>query len=150
MPTAAATVKPSTPQSGAAGIVRCCQRHARGGRFDVFPDLPRSEFLGLLRDATVLVGNSSSGIIEAASLGTPVIDVGPRQRGRERSQNVTNVPYSEAAIRRELKRIWNNGRPRRFRGRNVYGGGGAGRKIADVLARLDLPDPRLRRKLIAY
>jgi UDP-N-acetylglucosamine 2-epimerase len=103
-----------------------------------------------LRDATVLVGNSSSGIIEAASLGTPVIDVGTRQCGRARSQNATNVPYSEAAIRRELKRIWNDGRPRRFRGRNVYGGGGAGRKIADALARLNLSDPRLRRKLIAY
>ena len=135
---------------GAAGIVRCWRERAAEERFDVFPDLPRPQFLGLLRDATVLVGNSSSGIIEAASLGTPVIDVGPRQRGRERSQNVTNVPYSETAVRRALKRIWNNGRPKRFRGRNVYGGGGAGRKIADVLARLDLPDPRLRRKLIAY
>jgi hypothetical protein len=50
-----------------------------------------------MRDAVVMVGNSSSGIIEAASFGTPVIDVGPRQLGRERSQNVTNVPYSEDA-----------------------------------------------------
>ena len=144
-----AIVYPNT-DPGAAGIVRCWRERAAEGRFDVFPDLPRQQFLGLVRDATVLVGNSSSGIIEAASLGTPVIDVGTRQCGRERSQNVTNVPYSEAAIRRELKRIWNDGRPRRFRGRNVYGGGGAGRKIADVLARLDLSDPRLRRKLIAY
>ena len=144
-----AIIYPNT-DPGAAGIARCWRAHATDARFRMFPDLPRPQFLGLLRDATVLVGNSSSGIIEAASFGTPVIDVGPRQRGRERSQNVTNVPYSEAAIRRALKRIWNDGRPKRFRGRNVYGGGGAGRKIAGVLARLDLSDPCLRRKLIAY
>ncbi len=134
---------------GAPGIVRCWREHATGDRFEVFPDLPRDEFLGRMRDAAVLVGNSSSGIIEAASFGTPVVDVGPRQLGRERSQNVTNVPYSEAAIRRALKRIWNNGRPRRFRGPNVYGGGGAGLRIARVLAGLKIDD-RTRRKLIAY
>ena len=141
-------VYPNT-DPGAAGIVRCWREHATGARYEVFSDLPRDQFLGRLRNATVLVGNSSSGIIEAASFGTPVIDVGPRQQGRERSQNVTSMPYSEAAIRRELKRLWNNGRPKRFRGRNVYGGGGAGRKIAAVLARVDLGD-RTRRKLIAY
>jgi UDP-N-acetylglucosamine 2-epimerase (non-hydrolysing)/GDP/UDP-N,N'-diacetylbacillosamine 2-epimerase (hydrolysing) len=144
-----AIVYPNT-DPGAAGIVRCWHRHATGARFELFPDLPRPQFLGLLRGATMLVGNSSSGIIEAASFGTPVIDVGPRQLGRERSKNVTSVPYSEAAIQRALARIWNDGRPKLFRGRNVYGGGGAGRRIAEVLARLDLHDPRLRRKLIAY
>ena len=92
---------------------------------------------------------SGSKIIEAASFGTPVLDVGPRQLGRERSQNVTNVPYSEPAIRRALEKIWNDGRPRRFRGRNVYGSGGAGLRIARVLASLKIDD-RMRRKLIAY
>ena len=46
-------------------------------------DLPRGMFLGLLRDAAALIGNSSAGIIEAASFGTPVLDLGPRQTGRE-------------------------------------------------------------------
>lgn len=112
-------------------------------------NLSRPQFLGLLRDAAVLVGNSSSGIIEAASFGTPVIDVGPRQKGRDRSENVTNVPYNQVAIGRALARIWNNGRPKRFPRRNVYGGSGAGQKIATILARLPLND-RLRRKLISY
>ena len=143
-----AIIYPNT-DPGAAGIVRCWRELRTDSRCRVFPDLPRPTFLGLLRDAAVLVGNSSSGIIEAASFGTPVIDVGPRQLGRERSENVTNVPYSEAAIRRALKRIWNNGRPQRFRGRNVYGSGGAGLRIARVLAGLRI-DGKTRRKLIAY
>ena len=141
-------VYPNT-DPGSAGIVRCWREHARGDRFKVFPDLPRAAFLGRMRGAAVMVGNSSSGIIEAASFGTPVVDVGPRQLGRERSQNVTNVPYSEAAIRRALKRNWNYGHPKRFRGRNVYGSGGAGLRIARALAGLKIDD-RTRRKLIAY
>jgi UDP-N-acetylglucosamine 2-epimerase len=102
-----------------------------------------------MRDAAVLVGNSSSGIIEAASFGTPVVDIGPRQTGRERSANVTHVPAQAKAIRAALGSIWRNGRPRRLPVKNVYGGGGAGKRIAAELARLSV-DRRLLRKLIAY
>lgn len=102
-----------------------------------------------MRDAAVLVGNSSSGIIEAASFGTPVVDIGPRQMGRERGRNVVNVPYDAARLRAELDRLWNRGKPRRFTSGNIYGGGGAASKTASVLASLKLDD-RLLRKLIAY
>jgi UDP-N-acetylglucosamine 2-epimerase len=102
-----------------------------------------------MRDAAVLVGNSSSGIIEAASFGTPVVDIGPRQMGRERWRNVVNVPYDAGRIRTELTRLWNRGKPRRFTSANIYGGRGTAAKIASVLAALTLDD-RLIRKLIAY
>jgi UDP-N-acetylglucosamine 2-epimerase len=102
-----------------------------------------------MRDAAVMVGNSSSGVIEAASFGTPVVDVGPRQAGRERSGNVIHVPFDEAQIRSVLSGVWNDGRPRRSRAANVYGGDGAGRRIAAALARLTVND-RLLRKLVAY
>ena len=134
---------------GSDGIIRCWESLARNEKFVVRRDVPRAEFLGLMRDAAVLVGNSSSGIIEAASFGTLVVDVGPRQRGRERSDNVVNVPFSRAAVRRALSDAWNGGSPRRFTGTNVYGGGGAGRRIAGVLSRVSVND-RLLRKLIAY
>ena len=134
---------------GSRGIARCWDEHANDPRLEIHRNLHRAKFLGLLRHATVLIGNSSSGIIEAASFGTPVIDIGPRQLGRERSGNVTNVPYRKDAIVAALKKIWNNGRPRRFTGRNVYGGKGTARKIANVLSSVRLND-RLRRKLIAY
>jgi len=137
---------------GAVGIMRCWESIAAegdGGRFRAHRDLRREVYLGLLRDAAVLVGNSSSGIIEAASFGTPVIDIGPRQYGRERGKNVVNVPYSELRINRELRRLWNGGRPRRFKADNIYGGEGAGRIIASALARISLND-RLFRKIIRY
>jgi UDP-N-acetylglucosamine 2-epimerase (non-hydrolysing)/GDP/UDP-N,N'-diacetylbacillosamine 2-epimerase (hydrolysing) len=134
---------------GCDGIIRCWGEN-RNLITHLLKDTPRSLYLGLLRDAAVLVGNSSSGIIEAASFGTPVVDIGPRQQGRDRCENVTNVPYRLGLIRQALRRIWNNGHPRRWRGRNVYGGQGVGRRMAAVLASLQFDDDRLRSKLIAY
>jgi hypothetical protein len=62
---------------------------------------------------------------------------------------VTDVPYSESRIRAALAQLWNSGKPRRFTGRNVYGSGGAGERIAAILGRVPL-DSSLRRKLITY
>lgn len=134
---------------GADGIIRAWR--AAGTQPGIFTraDIPRTLFLGLMRDAAVMVGNSSAGIIEAASFGTPVIDIGPRQLGRECSRNVTHVSYAPADIRRTTAPIWNNGHPRRCRGANVYGRDGAGRRMADKLSQLRI-DERLRRKLIAF
>ncbi len=135
---------------GAAGIFRAWETAAkRDKNVSLHRDLPRRAFLALLRDAAALVGNSSAGIIEAASFGTPVVNVGPRQLGRERSGNVTDVPYGEAAVRKALTQLWNRGKSRRFTGRNVYGGGGAGERIASILGRVALDDA-IRRKLITY
>jgi UDP-N-acetylglucosamine 2-epimerase len=103
----------------------------------------------LLRDAAFLAGNSSAGIIEAASFGTPVIDVGPRQQGRQRCEDVRSVPYGQAAVRTATRKIWNAGRPRRGNAGNVYEGNRTGAKIAAVLARLPR-DQKPDRKLITY
>jgi UDP-hydrolysing UDP-N-acetyl-D-glucosamine 2-epimerase len=131
---------------GANGIVRAL-REAEGVTYHA--NLGREAFLGLLRDAAMLVGNSSSGIIEAASFGTPVLDVGPRQGGRERGANVTTVPFNRTSVRRAVAEIWNDGRPRRCTGKNIYGTGNAGRRIAQALAALVVTG-RVRRKRISY
>jgi GDP/UDP-N,N'-diacetylbacillosamine 2-epimerase (hydrolysing) len=138
---------------GSAGIIRHLNQNKRmldNAYAAVFhKDLPRSQFLTYLKHAAVLVGNSSSGIIEAASFGTPVINVGDRQKGRERNKNVIDVPASVSGIRRALKKVWNNGHPIRFPKKNIYGSGRTSQKIAHILATIPL-DERLRHKLIAY
>jgi GDP/UDP-N,N'-diacetylbacillosamine 2-epimerase (hydrolysing) len=111
--------------------------------------LARGDFLALMREAAVLVGNSSSGIIEAASFGTPVVDIGPRQAGREHGNNVVHVDYDARQIARAIRQFTGEGWQRRFPATNVYGGSGAGQKIADTLARLIIT-PELQRKLITY
>ena len=144
------TVYPNN-DPGSAGIAADYDQWARmetyyGRPVSFVRDLPRRVFLGLVRDAAVMVGNSSAGVIEAASFGTPVVDVGGRQRGRERSGNVVHCVASPASVRRALGRALAAGR---FDGPNVYGGDEAGGRIADVLATVPLDD-RLRRKLIRY
>ena len=56
----------------------------------------------MMASSAVMLGNSSSGIIEAASFGLPVVDIGDRQRGRLRGLNVINCPPDRHAIRRAL------------------------------------------------
>lgn len=132
---------------GSRGIIAAWEK-VKDDRVVIRKDVPRPLFLALMRESAVMVGNSSSGIIEAASFGTPVIDLGSRQQGRQRTGNVRHVEHP-GEIEQAVRSIWNGGRPARWRGKNVYGEGGAGRIIAGHLAHLAIDD-RLLRKIIAY
>lgn len=133
---------------GWVGVARVWQG-INAAEWVVHRNLPREAFLSLLGRCAVLVGNSSSGIIEAAGFGARVINVGDRQLGRERSANVADVPWDRAMLVSAVRAIWNGGAPVRFRGKNGYGGGDAGRRMAELLATVPL-DVTLRRKLIRY
>ena len=77
------------------------------------------------------MGNSSSGLREGAFLGTPCVNIGSRQRDRERAQNVIDVPHDTDAIYAGVEHQISNGRyPRSL----MFGDGNAGKKIADILA----------------
>lgn len=114
-------------------------------------NLPRSEYLAVMKAARVMVGNSSSGIIEAASFSLPVVNIGRRQAGRERSGNTVDIPPKRGAILRAIRKIFseesllNRHRP----AKNVYGDGRASQRIAQALARLRV-DPAIYRKQITY
>ena len=133
---------------GSTGIVRRWEAIGNTEQIILRRTIPRGTFLGLMRDAAALVGNSSSGIIEAASFGAPVIDIGPRQRGREHGPNVAHVHQPGVALRRALDRLLRAKRPIRFPARNIYGEGNAGQIICRTLA--SVPVDRFRQKLIAY
>ncbi len=134
--------------SGHSGILRAI-REVRGERcWTTIPSLPRTEYLRLAARASVLVGNSSSGIIESASLGLRVVNIGPRQDGRLRcGPHVIDVPARRAAVLRGLRQALRRPRPRVTS--SVYGDGRAGPRIALILERLTIDD-RLLRKQLAY
>jgi UDP-N-acetylglucosamine 2-epimerase (non-hydrolysing)/GDP/UDP-N,N'-diacetylbacillosamine 2-epimerase (hydrolysing) len=96
-----------------------------------------------------MVGNSSSGVIEAPSFGLPVVDVGPRQEGRERAENTLSVPHDAGAIREAIERCLTDGafRERVRECQNPYDYGGAGERICERLAVVDLDGDLLRKRL---
>ena len=96
-----------------------------------FKNLGPEDFLRLLMGARCLLGNSSVGIREGSYLGVPVVNVGSRQSGRERGDNVTDVGYDRAAIVAAVRMHWGNGRPP---SNTLYGDGRAGHRIAELLA----------------
>ena len=97
--------------------------------------LARPVFCAAMRHCTVMVGNSSAGIIEAASFGTPVVNVGDRQRLRERNANVTDVGNGAVTIAAALQVAIAHGR---WACDNRYGDGRAGERIATLLPSLPL------------
>jgi GDP/UDP-N,N'-diacetylbacillosamine 2-epimerase (hydrolysing) len=97
--------------------------------------LPRDAFISWMAQADVMVGNSSAGIIEAASFGTPVINIGTRQAMRERNANVMDVPAKREALQDAVRQALAAGR---LRPGNLYGDGQAARRIVELLNQLPL------------
>lgn len=101
------------------------------------PTLGQSRFWSCLAHAAVLVGNSSAGIIEAASLGLPVVNVGDRQRGRLRPANVLDAPIRRDAIVSALHRALDPAFRQSLAGlTNPYGDGRAAERIIAALDKL--------------
>ncbi|MEO6363550.1 MAG: UDP-N-acetylglucosamine 2-epimerase, partial [Caldimonas sp.] len=90
--------------AGNEGVCGVLARAARARSFVVATHLPRSVFVSWMACCDLMVGNSSSGIIEAASFGTRVVNVGSRQNLRERNANVVDVDAAPDALRAALRR----------------------------------------------
>lgn len=127
--------------AGSAAIAHLLEERAKRDGFTLATHLPRSEFLSYLRHIEVLVGNSSSGIIEAATFGTPVVNIGSRQNLRQRNTNVYGADTSAASIVQALRSALAAGRDSTRS--NVYGDGRAGERIIAQLSRLDLSVARM-------
>ena len=132
--------------AGSQNIRKALERARSNPDWRLATHLPRERYVGWMAAADVMLGNSSSGVIEAASFGTPVVNVGERQAGRERNANTLDVPVEREAVGAALDRALKGGR---FPLRNVYGDGQAGGRILEVLA-APLGLPGLLNKLNAY
>ena len=108
--------------------------------------LRRDAFASAMRHCAAMVGNSSAGIIEAATFGTPVVNVGDRQRLRERNAQVWDVAADPESISQALLAALSQGRGPC---ENLYGDGRAGERIVQHLASLPM-DPSLLEKFNAY
>ena len=136
------------PNADAGGgvIASTLKEYKEKNKIQITTHVTRKIFLSLVSSADVLVGNSSSGIIEAASLGTPVVNIGGRQNLRERSNNVVDVSIEKSQIINGInKAILLN----KSLFKNVYGDGKSSKRIVNLLKDLDL-NPKILDKVNAY
>lgn len=125
--------------AGGEGI----RRAIRGVKLKPIEHLPRTKFLSMLKGAKAIVGNSSAGLIEAAAMRVPCVNIGPRQNGREKPGNVIDCGYDEQAIIRAVRQAMKLDLRRM---RHPYGDGRAGQRIADLLALTELSSVPLRKQ----
>ncbi|HUO10026.1 MAG TPA: UDP-N-acetylglucosamine 2-epimerase [Phycisphaerae bacterium] len=126
---------------GCNGILRAYEKMG----VKVAMSLPTANFWIHLKAGGVLVGNSSSGIIEAASFGIPVVNIGERQAGRERNANLVDVPWSTgtAGIKWAIQHATTNKEflARVAQRQNLYGDGHAAERLRKILEAQRFPLP---------
>jgi UDP-hydrolysing UDP-N-acetyl-D-glucosamine 2-epimerase len=115
--------------------MRKFREHEHHDRIRFYKNFPVETFIRLMMRCAVMVGNSSAAIREGAFLGTPAVNVGTRQSGRDRAGNVIDVGYDRQRIVEAVRKQLSHGR---HRGDPLYGDGRAGERVAEVLARAPL------------
>jgi UDP-N-acetylglucosamine 2-epimerase (non-hydrolysing)/GDP/UDP-N,N'-diacetylbacillosamine 2-epimerase (hydrolysing) len=139
------------PNSDAGGrrMIEVIESYRPASWMHIAPNLRHDVYLSLLAEADVMVGNSSSGIIEAPMFRLPVVNVGDRQAGRQRSENVIDAaPRRDdiaEAVRTALSSESFQARVKACR--NPYGDGTAAAKIVDILRRTRLTHDLLQKQL---
>jgi len=85
---------------GSKKIIEVIERYRAGypNKIKIFKNLPHLDYLNLMKFSDLMVGNSSSGIVESSAFKLPVVNIGHRQKGRESAGNVINIDYSTEAI----------------------------------------------------
>lgn len=115
--------------------IRAFREQQKPDNIHFFKNMAPSDFLKLLLNCAVVVGNSSVAIREGAFLGVPAVNIGTRQNGRERGANTVDVGYSRSEIRGAIERQLVHGR---YESDPLYGRGDAGVRIAELLATVPL------------
>jgi len=114
-----------------------------------YPTIPFDEFINLLKHSSALVGNSSSGIIEAPFLHVPSINIGTRQEGRLHSNSVIDVGYDKKQIKNAIMKVIED---KKFlkkikKLKSLYGNGQASDKIVNILEKTNQKNIPIQKKI---
>jgi UDP-hydrolysing UDP-N-acetyl-D-glucosamine 2-epimerase len=132
-------VYPNTDAGSYSLIERTKALAATRPQTRLFVNLDAVTYWSLLGQVDAMVGNSSSGIMEAASFALPAVNIGMRQQGRERARNIIDTPPETGAILAGLRKALDPAFRAALRGKaNPYGSGTAAQTIAQVLATVPL------------
>src|SRR4051794_12807954 len=111
--------------------IRMFREMGRANGFHFFRNLPPERFVGLMRHASAMIGNSSAALREGAFLGNPAVTIGSRQRNREHAVNVLRAGYDRDQIAAAIAHQVGHGR---YEPDHMFGDGSAGSQIAEHLA----------------
>src|SRR4030095_10577890 len=116
---------------GTSKGIRVFREREKPGNLHLFRNMFPEDFLRVVVHSTAIAGNSSVASRECSSLGVPAVNIGSRQLGRERGNNVIDVAHDRTAIAAAIGEHMRRGRPAAD---HLYGDGRAGERIADCLA----------------
>ncbi|MFH1860633.1 MAG: UDP-N-acetylglucosamine 2-epimerase [bacterium] len=135
--------------TGSQTIIRVINEFDNPPMIQVVKSLPHKTYLSLMKYAGVLVGNSSSGIIEAASFHLPVVNIGTRQQGRQRAANVIDVDYDTEKIVEAIRfALYDKEFKAKVKGcRNPYGDGKASKRIVEILSTIEINNNLLQKRM---
>lgn len=137
--------------AGGRAMIHVLEQYRSYPFIQAFETVPRAHYLSLMNVVSVLVGNSSSGIIESPLFHLPSVNIGTRQRGRECASNIINVGYDARQIITAIETALEDAMFREMvnRCKNPYGDGTASARIVDVLREVEI-DARLLQKHMTY
>ena len=112
-----------------------------------FPDssvfyktMGQKKYLSTMKFVDAVVGNSSSGIIEAPSLNTATINIGDRQEGRLKADSILDCDPCELSIDKAIRTLYSKDFQMRLKNiKNPYGKGNSAEQIMDIISKLDIP-----------
>lgn len=139
------------PNADAGGrkIIELIEEYDHFSFIHTYKSIPSKDYLSLMNIASVIVGNSSSGIIEAPSFKLPAVNIGSRQEGRERALNVIDVDYNKENIKNAILKSINDKKFKQslYDLKNPYGNGETGKRVADILSNIKLGNNLMKKKL---
>lgn len=131
-----------------SNILRRVINQHRAPHMNIFSNLPRRDYGGLLNVADVLIGNSSSGILEAPTFKLPAVNIGRRQAGRLRGINVIDVEHDALEIKKAIDIAVSGEFKEKIKDCvNPYGDGASSKRIVDILENIPIDDALLVKKI---
>jgi len=140
---AQAVVTYPNADAGGRRMIRVINEYKKFPYIHIYRNISYSLYLGLMNITDVMVGNSSAGIIEAPSFGLPVVNVGTRQQGREKAENLIDVGYDRKEIIEAIRKALSPEFEKIAKcSKNPYGDGKTGCRIAKILKETNLEKTR--------
>lgn len=139
------------PNADAGGrkMIKVIEKYRKYPFIQIYKSIPRDDYLGIMNIASAMVGNSSSGIIEAPAFHLPVVNIGSRQKGRERTNNIIDVKHNKNQIKKAIRMaLYNKKFLKQVKGcKNPYSNGKASIKIVKILEKIKIDKNLLQKKL---